>query len=293
MIHAYRAYGLVLHLCFPCPGLLPAAETEAPDVVVTEGVVPLDPAVPAETRWLAGTGWYLCRGGRRAGRFLVRNGRRVTVQRSPVAEDAALAFHFVRSALPALLRQRMLLTLHASAAITPGGVVAICGNSGMGKSTTLSALMARGCPLLADDLTALCPDGRGGALALPGIPQLYLCEDAMQGLQQDAFGLPIRSFGRPKRAIHIRQEMPLQSVPLRAIYLLGTIGSSDLHVRLMSGAARFAALQECIYGPLLPAEHQEQFSLLAAVAKRTPIYRIDRPEDRWTVDQIVKVILHG
>jgi hypothetical protein len=299
MIYAYRAYGLILHLCFPCPALVPADASEPPDVVMVEGVVPLDSSVADETRWLAEAGWFLWRGGRRAGRFLVENGRRVTLELSPTAEDEALAFHFVRSALPAVLRQRGLVVLHASAATTPSGAVAVGGRSGAGKSTTLAALMARGCPLLSDDVTALCAvpvlstslSRLGGALVLPGVPQLYLCEEATLGLQQDASGLPFRAFGRLKRAMRPAQEMPQQAVPLRAIYLLQTAAGPNLNVHPLSGAARFDALQECLYGPLLPAEHREQFSLFAAVAEQVAIYRIERPADRWTVDEIVTEII--
>src|SRR5579871_5639366 len=166
----------------------------------------------ADAQWQAEPGRFLWRGGRRSGRFLVENGRRVILQRNPAAEAELLGFHFIRSVLAALLRQRGLLTLHASAVATPSGVIAVCGRSGAGKSTTVSALMARDNPLLADDLMALSFAPDGGVQALPGVPQLYLCEDAMQGLEPDTAALPFRSYGRLKLAIRPQREIALQAM---------------------------------------------------------------------------------
>jgi hypothetical protein len=299
MIYAYTAYGLVLHLCFPCSALptVPLDADEAtgatPDVVVSEGMVPrsLDRPLYAEMQWQVEPGRFLWRGGPRSGRFLVEDGRRVTLQRNPGAEEEFLGFHFIRSVLAAVLRQRGLLTLHASTVATPAGAVTVCGRSGAGKSTTVSALMARGNPLLSDDLTALSPAPDGGVLALPGAAQLYLCEDAMQGLEPDTAALPFHSLGRLKVPVRPQQPMPNQAVPLRAIHLLETHSGDGLRVRALCGAERFAALQECVYGPLLPAEHQRQFGLFATVAEQVAVYRIDRPAERRTVDEIAAIVL--
>jgi len=40
MIHAHRAFGLVFHSPFPCPGLPGAPLDAAPDVQIVEGPVP-------------------------------------------------------------------------------------------------------------------------------------------------------------------------------------------------------------------------------------------------------------
>lgn len=60
-----------------------------------------------------------------------------------------------RSALPMALQTRGLEVLHASAVRTPRGIVALCGESGAGKSTIAFALSRRGFPLWADDSVAL------------------------------------------------------------------------------------------------------------------------------------------
>jgi hypothetical protein len=62
------------------------------------------------------------------------------------------AFH--RNVLPIVLQTRGREVLHASAVLTPRGVVALCARSGTGKSTMAFALSQQGWPLWADDAVA-------------------------------------------------------------------------------------------------------------------------------------------
>jgi hypothetical protein len=62
------------------------------------------------------------------------------------------AYH--RTVLPMVLHTRDWELLHASAVLTPLGVVALCAVAGTGKSTTAFALSQQGWPLWADDAVA-------------------------------------------------------------------------------------------------------------------------------------------
>ena len=300
MIYAYTAYGLVLHLCFPCSLLRPAAPDVAPDVVVSEGAVPLrlDNPIVEAVSWQAEAGRFLIRGGRRAGRFLVHNAGQVTLQRNPGAEDERLAFVFIHSVLAAILRQRGLLALHASAALTEHGAVVICGASGAGKSTTLSTLIARGAAMLSDDLTALQIGPQGCVEALPGVPELHLCRDAADRVQaanagQSVMGIEMRSGGRIKVAVQPVLAPPVHAAPLRAIYALNAEGQEEASIRPLRGMERFAALQECVYGPLLPHEHEDRFGIFAAIAEQVALFSVRRPPAAWTAEEIADSILRG
>ena len=199
----YLAYGLVWCLPFDCPTLLPAPPGGVVDVLVAEGAVPRGLAAPwaAGPQWEAEPGRFLWRGGTRSGRFLVQSQGEVTLEANPDAEQAVLAFHFLGSVLAAVLRQRGLLVLHATAVNTAQGAVLLGGPSGVGKSTTLAALLARGCTLLADDITALRLSAAGPVVVLPGACQLHLCEDAAAGLGRAIEGLPRYPGGRAKAIV--------------------------------------------------------------------------------------------
>ena len=289
----YFVYGLVIGTPFPCPTLQEIVTDAVPDVSVIEGPVPGRLDAPAATglSWEAEPGRYLLRGGRRAGRFLVEDGTRVTLERNAEADEQILAFQFLSSVLAAVLRQRGLLVLHANAAVTPGGAAAVAGMSGAGKSTTLAALLARGCTMLTDDITVLNLDEYGRVQVLPGIPQMHLTEDAAASLGTDIEGLPRYKWRRMKAAVPTHTAMAGAPALLQALYLLETADQEALNFCHLEGSAKFAALQTCVYGPLLAGEHPQVFPLFAAVADQVAVIRVVRPIGKWTVDELVDLML--
>jgi hypothetical protein len=295
MTYAYTIYSLTLQTPFPCPILPLAPAGTTPDVVVSYGRVPrhLPDPVAEGPNWEVAAGCYLWRGGNRAGRFLVEGEQRVTVERNPDAKDPMLAFHLLDSVLAAVLRHRGLLVLHSNAAVTPSGAVVVSGESGTGKSTILATLLVRGCSMLTDDITALQLDSAGQVVALPGIPQLHLTEEAAEELGQDISDLPRYPWKRMKAAVPATDVMAVEPAPLRAIYMLDLYDQDELGLESLAGGDKFAALQDCVYGPMLPNEHPGLFHLFAAVAEQTTIYRLTRPAETWTVDQIADIILNG
>jgi len=314
--YIYTVYGLTIQTPFPCP-ILPLAPADAlPGILVSYGEVPRHLAEPVTTRnnWEIEPGRYLLRGGKRSGRFLAEGGERVTVERNPAAENTMLAFHLLGAILAALLRQRGMLVLHGNAALTPLrdlpgfctmssnnsvdsgnlaglGAVMLSGVSGSGKSTTLAALLARGCTMLTDDITVLNFDPAGNVIALPGIPQLHLTEDAAEGLGQDISDLPRYPWKRMKAPVSTAHAMAAAPAPLRSIYLLDFHDDDKIQLQPLTGGEKFAALQECVYGPMLPSEHPDLFPLFSAVVEQTSLYRLIRPVHQWTVEEVADLIL--
>lgn len=297
MTHVYKLYDLTLAMPFRCPILTPVLTTgTVPDVDVVEGEVSRSLAAPVVegTNWQAAPGLFLFRGGRSSGRFLVEGGRRITLYRNPTAKDTKLCAHLLASVFAALLRQRGLLVLHANVVTTPRGAVAISGVSGAGKSTTQAALIARGCRMVTDDITVICmaPDGR--IMALPGVPKMNLCEDAAEKFGHDVAVLQRNPLRHAKVLVPLAPgDTLLESVPLKAIYHLDCHPGEGLIVKQLAGVVKFGTLQECIYGPLFPEEHNGLFPLLSSVGSQVDIVRIDRPAGRWSADEIVEAILHG
>ncbi len=296
MTYLYRLYNLTLEVPFPCPILTPAPAAAVPDVRVLEGDVPgflEQPQVEGPT-WQAAPGQFIFRGGLQSGRFLVEGGERITLYRNPTARDAKLCAHLLASVMAALLRQRGLLVLHANVALTPEGAVALTGTSGAGKSTTQAALLERGCRMLTDDITVLDTDREGRIIALPGVPKMNLCADAATKLGHDVANLPRNPLRGAKVLVPVAPEDTLaEQLPLRAIYHLIAPAGDRMAVTRLEGAGKFAALQECIYGPLFPEEHHGLFSLVSEVVRQVELVQITRPVDRWSLDEVVEAILHG
>jgi hypothetical protein len=101
-------------------------------------------------------------------RYEAVDGRSVTVALLPAADMSNVADLIVSRVLTALLYQRGLLPLHASAVATSGGLVVICGPSGAGKSTLAAVLTQRGHALAADDLLVV-GDGFAGSPVAHGL----------------------------------------------------------------------------------------------------------------------------
>ena len=174
----FSTYGLLIRSELALPQFAPAGPGE-PDAVVRLGAVPEALPQPSRSRryWQAAPGDFLLRFGD-AFRCRVTDGREITVH---LLDGGREPFHFASSVWTALLMQRGLLPLHASAVWTEqAGAVLIMGDSGAGKSTLAAALMARGFNMLTDDVAALSAAAGSPPRVAPGYPNLRLKADALE-----------------------------------------------------------------------------------------------------------------
>ena len=292
MTYIYTVYGFTVATPFPCE-LRPAPPAATPDIQVIEDKVPfhLDAPLTKEDNWEAAPGIYLHRGGKRVGRFLVEDGKRITFQRAPQAEDNLIALVFLDSIIVAILRQQGKIVLHANAALTPNGAVAISGESGAGKSTTLTALLQKGCSMLADDILALQMNPQGQVEVALGAPQMNLLDDAAQSLHYDVSGSPRHRWRSGKSIVSTHEYMAETPAPLKALYLLEKNPAlKEIHPQLLTGAEKFIAVQGCIYGPMFPEEHSAAFPFFSTLIEQTAVYRIQRPVDHWSIPAVLDFI---
>src|SRR5262249_41842022 len=147
---------------------------------------------------------------------------------------ASVAEAFRRSALPFVLHALGREVLHASAVVTRRGVVAFCGASGSGKSTTAYALARAGFPQWADDALVL-DIGAGGGLALPSPFAVSLRPGAAAML------------GLGHRAVRLSPQAsePRAALPVAAICLLGRDGgdvADQQRLAPLGGGAVFSSV---------------------------------------------------
>ncbi|MHB8467263.1 MAG: hypothetical protein ACYDH6_08535 [Acidimicrobiales bacterium] len=288
---SYVVCGLVVEVPFSCPALVPDRDRRAPDVTVTEGRVPWSLAAPevAGPGWEAGPGQFLLAGGPRGGRFLVAGGK-VVFERGLRGEDAVLARTFTDGVVAAVLRQRGMLVLHATAAVGERGAVVIMGESGVGKSTTLAALLNQGWRMVSDDVTALRLGPTGSVEVLPGVAQTHLTAETVVGLSVSLADAQRQPWRRMKMAVPTADVMANGPAPVSAMVLIDGAERNDVAVRELTGNEKFGALNSAIYGPLVPADHLKLFPLLVAAASTVPLVRVERPWARWSVDEVISAI---
>ena len=116
--------------------------------------------IPAGARQLSLLTWA-CEGGGwhlqvpQLGAFTVHAGREIAVRRCPTVMDEDLHAVLLGPVLAALCRQRRLLPLRATTIAYGNGAVAICGESGIGKSSLGWALARNGGRLISDGVSVL------------------------------------------------------------------------------------------------------------------------------------------
>ena len=291
-VYHYHAFGLQIHSELPLPELLPAAPGPA-DVTIRYGETPAalpDPSVKHGI-WEAKPGMFLLNVAHIA-KYLILDGQEIRIQ--PVAkstEDDIRAF-LVGSAFAALLQQRRILTLHASAIQTQRGAVLFLGRSGSGKSTLLAALLQRGYAMLADDVSAIMLDADGRPLALPAFPHVRLWHDTAAKLR-DA-----DSNRRRVRAELEKYLIPVDNfchdpLPVSTIFVLTSHNKMHLRHNRVEDVDRFRWLYQYTYrkrflrGLALEPIH---FMAATAVANHVEMVHVTRPLHPFLLDELVELV---
>lgn len=317
----YAVYGLVLHSSHALP--LPAAAAAQHAVRVTITFVRTDCQLPrhAASRlyalpycntagesllqiWQlpAGAGyWVRSSIGEEWAEFqLAADGSRVDAMVRAATPLADLAPPLCGLVLPLLLRLHGVTCLHASAVTVAGRVVAFTGPAETGKSTTLAALLRRGCAFFSDDLVPL-HRAAGRIMAYGGFPQVGLWPNSMRTLLGEEADLPYlwqESPARPDKRILVPNhgsEHSGAAVPVGAVYLLpqrGGTASAKVRIESVSPRDAVAQLVPHTTGRALAsaADLGADLTHLAHLARTAPVRLVVRPDDLTQLDAVAEAI---
>ena len=287
----YGAYGLrvcsAIALPFdPLPG--PSAE---PDVTVRLGAVPATlPAGPGNvTRTPIGEArssafLMLVEG---VARYLVTDGRDVLIE--PRGDDDVVGLFCAGLPFTILLQQRGVATLHAAAVATEAGAVLLLGRSGIGKSSLAAALVERGYPLLADDVTGVMLDAGGRPVALPAFAHQRLWAHTLDKMKW-----------RPRARAKVRRDMEKYWVraerhcatplPVRAAFALNAEKRRpDIAIESVSPSAAFWMLWRYThYRRVMDALGQRpaHFRAVTTMAWSVPLWRVVRPRNPFLLEAL-------
>ena len=291
MAYTYLIHGLLLSVPFACDELIAAPDGALPDIVAKEGEVPRTLASPyvSEPSFDAADGAFLFRGGMRSARFLVQNGTQITFSKNRECQDDLFFHHLLYPVMAAVLRQRRLLPLHASGASNATGAVLLTGDSGAGKSTTISQMVSQGWSLQADDLCALQLTQNGELGVLPGTDRVHLCEEALARLPYQTACLPRRDWHRNKAPLALVSERKWQ--PIFRIVHLRLTGSPHLQVKKITGQGKLSVLFASLYGPALPTELRASSSILLRSLKDIEMVAISRPRGKWSMNEVLEHVI--
>jgi len=179
-----------------------------------------------------------------------------------------------------IMRQRNILSLHASAAFIGGHAVVLCGESESGKSTTVAALALRGIPVLAEDVSPITEEA-GTFYVEPGYPRICLWPSAVQALFGAPDALPQLTPTWEKRFLAldgVQAKFELERRPLGAIYLLAP-RTSDAEKPRIAALRKREALVKLVQNTYMNwlldrTQRAAELDALDRIVARIPVRRI-------------------
>jgi len=288
----YEYSGLRIRSSVPFPNPVPPAWSQ-PDVEVGFGSL-RSPRVLADGA-VAGFGvdgdsLYLTIRG--VATFRARAGREITIDAQPAAGELDLQLYLTGSVLGAILHQRGVFPLHASAVEVGGSAVAFAAGSGSGKSTMAAFLTRRGYRLVADDVCVL-NGGPGGVLVWPGAARLKMGRDGLDALDAAMHGLEPAGGTRDKYQLPVEASASAKApLPLRTVYIL-TDGVGRPRVEKQEGLDALDALAGQTYcAEFVPAMRLEKswFYGVARAARAIEVRRLIRPRGFQHMDAVLDML---
>lgn len=287
----YMAYGLAIRSDLRLPELTPVADFGHADLTITIVSV----AAPEREQQVDfqpdGTAFSWPT----VGDFAVSSGgEAIRIARAAGASDDLLAFPLLGPVLFEVLRRRGYFVLHASAVLFQGQAIAFLADKGTGKSTTATALLARGGRLLADDLVAI--DAAGNIQ--PGFAQLKLSDEARRFAPDGAtLRGPVHDLIDKTRVLLPPDMLADQPVPVARLYVLERPGAGQVaQVSIAEPSQALQTLMRFSYAArfgdalLRDAAAAQHFKAAAALAASHPPRILKLAEGLDRAEEIVGAI---
>lgn len=216
------------------------------------------------------------------GIFYVSEGKTISYFGAQHAEhELQLQMFFNASVLTALLYQRKILNLHASAFEYNDKAILICGDSEAGKSTTSLSFCIHGAKFINDDI-AVVNFKEGKAFLKPYSKNLKLWDDVLH-----TFGIGLKLgkqiFEEDQKflieANKLKIELASKELEISHIFII-SIGNELCH-ELLSGVFKFEALRNQIFRneflEAMPETEIAFFEQIKDICKQYEVIEIQRP----------------
>jgi hypothetical protein len=292
MTNYYKTFGLNIQSEIELPELLPSTNNEV-DVIIKTGQVPseLTNCLKKGVTYEIGANEFLFEIFDVA-RFYITNGEQIIVEPKEESTPDDIRLFLLGTCLGAILHQRQILPVHASAIVHNGEAVLFMGATGTGKSTIATAFRLKGYDMITDDV---CPvriiDGK--PFAIPGYPQSKLCEDTMDSLSLDKAQYKLVREGIGKRAVRFQNRFSTNPIKIKAIYLLKIDDTiKDIQLVALMNSDKFLALKNNVYRNHILEGMKQQLQLLnvAGIIANNAIIKEVRKSEIHALSDTIELI---
>jgi hypothetical protein len=295
---SYRAYGLIIRSDFPLSELSPRKSSRVDIQIRTR----FGEQEPFDAHWFMtwsepsgvirlsaakSNRGYLLRFHNRADYWVDLNGREILCVRKNGTPPETFRHLLLDQVIPLVINLRGEEALHASAVLTPEGVVAFSGHSGVGKSTLAAIFVRAGYPLLTDDCLVLRDQGQT-ICGVPGYAGLRL----WKSVASDVFGSDVEDEPVAHYTTKCRQKIEMDSgsfceeaQPIRGIFFLAesqqaNAGEGFAIEELSPRDRMMGLLSHCFRMDITDRTMlRRQFRFFEHVTTRVPIRRVRLPQN--------------
>lgn len=228
-------------------------------------------------------------------RFFVSSGSEIIVEPYSGVDEATIVPFLLSSALGALLHQRGECVLHASVVGFKNQAIALCGNTGIGKSTLCIALCLSSYRFIADDMALIRFDKNQKPSVQADSRQHRLWQDAIEHLNlTERKGKPVRDC-LEKYHIAPASSIVTDSFALKTIILLkqAEVRDQPPEIKRLHVADAAALLRSEVFRPYLAhkmGRDAELFQQIAQLLKHVDVYMLIRPKEIDQLNAVVKLV---
>jgi len=290
-MYHYHLYGLEIDSELEIPELR-STRAKGSDVSIRFGEIKEElPGAIKSGRWLQCAGDKCLMTVRGVGRFFIRQGREIVIDRrvdrsrdrgqgAPLSD---VRLYVLGSAFGALLHQRGELPMHVSAVDSGSGVWAFTGPSGAGKST-MAAWIHRnmGWPIISDDVSVIRPADPHPIL-YPGPRKLKLWSDAIDHLGCRDADLRRDLSNTEKYQLFLHEQNCPRAAQLKTLIVLERSEQGPGLERL-TGLEAFRVCRHSVYRPLFETCFRKRSNFIQEIVELTNRIEVYRFRRNWSLD---------
>jgi hypothetical protein len=296
-MYKYSGFGLHIASEIECPELLPAV-FEQPDVTICIGKTPehINTEDNAHIPFSSINKNEYLLDIKNICKYYAANGNILIAEPADGTDERSIRLFALGVVMAAILYQRMLIPLHASAIIKDGKLVLFTGNSGAGKSTLIAHLITQGYRIFTDDICIINVDNDSKELTgVASYPMIKLWDDAIAQLDNEMFTLDFKVRPKlPKFGQFFYDSFDSGAYPIDKIFVLNPVeNATEITVCKMMHAQSFKLLDRQTYKNHLitnSALRAHHFAVLLQLAQTTPVFEITRPATGAPVSAIYQAI---